>query len=98
MPVGAREDCKKAAGVVQPVINRGDCEGKRECEKVCPYQVFEVRTIDDADYLALSFFARLKVRAHGKLSAYTPRAADCHGCGLCVEACPEDAIKLTAVR
>ena len=43
----ARDDCKKAAGVVQPVINRGDCEGKRDCEKVCPYQVFEVRTIDD---------------------------------------------------
>jgi 4Fe-4S ferredoxin len=76
----------------------GDCEGKRDCERVCPYQVFEVRTIDDRDFRALSFLQRLKVRAHGKLSAYTPRAAECHGCGLCVEACPEDAIHLTAVQ
>lgn len=87
-------ECKQEAGVFAPVVNRGDCEGKRKCEEVCPYHVFEVRRIDDADYAALGFFARFKVRAHGMLSAYTPRAGECRACGQCVEACPEDAIKL----
>ncbi len=76
------------------MVNRGDCEGKRKCEEVCPYDVFEVRRIDPLDYDALGFFARLKVRAHGMLSAYSPKADACQACGKCVEACPEDAITL----
>jgi 4Fe-4S ferredoxin len=92
-----RASCKQAAGVFHPVVNRGDCEGKKECEEVCPYDVFQVRIIDDADFAKLSFFQKLKVRAHGKLSAYTPKEADCRACGLCVDACPEDAIKLQRV-
>jgi len=87
-------ECKQEPGVFHPVVNRGDCEGKRECELVCPQHVFEVRRIDDADYRALGLLSRLKVRAHGMKSAYTPREADCRACGRCVEACPEDAIKL----
>ncbi len=86
--------CKQEPGVFHPVVNRGDCEGKRKCEEVCPYDVFVVRKIDDADFAKLSFFQKLKVRAHGKLSAYMPNEDVCRACGLCVEACPEDALKL----
>ncbi len=69
-----------------------------DCVDVCPYDVFEVRRIDDADYRALSFFSRIKVLAHRMQSAYTPRAADCRACGLCVVACPEGAISLALAR
>jgi NAD-dependent dihydropyrimidine dehydrogenase PreA subunit len=56
--------------------------------------VFDVQQIDDADFAQLGFFAKLKSRAHGRMTAYTPRADVCHACGLCVDACPENAIKL----
>jgi 4Fe-4S ferredoxin len=88
------DSCRAAPETFAPVIDRARCEGKADCVRVCPYGVFEVRRIADSDFAALSFFSRLKSRAHGKKSAYTPNAAACLACGLCVEACPEDAIKL----
>jgi NAD-dependent dihydropyrimidine dehydrogenase PreA subunit len=88
------EQCKAAPGSYVPAIDRNRCEGKRDCVAVCPYGVFEVRSIDDADFARLSFIGKLKSRAHGRQSAYTPNAAACHACGLCVVACPEHAIEL----
>ena len=88
------EECKAAAGTWKPVVARGKCEGKNDCVQVCPYDVFEVRQIDDAEYRALPVLARVKLFVHGKKTAYTPNAADCRACGLCVVACPEHAITL----
>lgn len=87
-------ECKHDAGVFHPVVDRAKCEGKRDCVRVCPYSVFEVRRMDDADFARLGFFAKMKSRAHKRQTAYTPKAADCRACGLCVSACPEKAIKL----
>ncbi|HXU83755.1 MAG TPA: ferredoxin family protein [Polyangia bacterium] len=92
-----QKDCKPAPGTHAPVVNRARCEGKKDCVEVCPYHVFEVRRIDEAEYRALPFLSRLKVRVHGMQTSYTPRAADCHACGLCVTACPEKAITLRAL-
>ena len=36
-----------------------------------------------ADYEELSFFGKLKSRAHGRKTAYTPGASACQACGLC---------------
>jgi NAD-dependent dihydropyrimidine dehydrogenase PreA subunit len=77
-------------------INRNRCEGKAVCVAVCPHQVFEVRRIDDADFAKLGLLGKLKSRAHGRRTAYTPRQADCSGCKECVEACPEGAIVVLA--
>lgn len=63
---------------------------------VCPYDVFEVRRMDDADFAALGFFAKLESRAHRRQTAYTPKADACRACGLCVVARPEKAITLVA--
>jgi NAD-dependent dihydropyrimidine dehydrogenase PreA subunit len=88
------ERCVAQPASYRPIVDRARCEGKADCVAVCPYDVFEVRRIDDADYRALSLFARLKSRAHGRKTSYVPRADQCRACGLCVVACPEDAITL----
>lgn len=90
------EQCRAEPGALVPHVNRAKCEGKSDCLAVCPYGVFEVRRIDDADFGALPLLARLKSMAHRRQTAYTPRAPGCRACGLCVVACPEKAIELVA--
>jgi 4Fe-4S ferredoxin len=82
------------AGVVVPVVDFNRCEGKDACAVICPYDVFEVRKIDKADYRDLTFIGKVKNRVHRGMAAYTPNADQCRACGLCVKACPEGAIKL----
>jgi 4Fe-4S ferredoxin len=96
MPTNPAE-CKSPPGAFAPVVNRAKCEGKRDCVEVCPYDVFEVRRMDDADFAKLGILAKLKSVAHSRQTAYTPRASACQACGKCVEACPEKAIKLARV-
>jgi NAD-dependent dihydropyrimidine dehydrogenase PreA subunit len=86
--------CKAAPGELVPRVDRRRCEGKKDCVAVCPYHVFEVRTIDESEWRALPLLPRLKLWAHGKQTAYTPHADACQACGLCVKACPENAITL----
>jgi NAD-dependent dihydropyrimidine dehydrogenase PreA subunit len=87
--------CKAPPRTFAPVVDHARCEGKSDCVQVCPYDVFEIGPIRDADYRALPFLARVKVRVHGMRTAYTPRADACLACGLCVVACPEEAVRLT---
>ncbi|NRO95579.1 4Fe-4S ferredoxin [Paraburkholderia sp. NMBU_R16] len=94
MRQNSMRDCKQEPGVIAPVVDLKRCEGKGDCLKVCPEKVFEVRRIDELDYLGLDLMHRLKLRVHGMKVAYTPNAHACRSCGLCVTACPERAIKL----
>ncbi len=86
--------CKQAAGVVRPVIDRNRCEGKEDCVRVCPYNVFEIAVVGVAEKRAMSPLGRVKAFFLGGRQAFSVRADDCHGCGLCVAKCPEKAIKL----
>jgi 4Fe-4S ferredoxin len=88
------DTCKQPAGIFVPVVNRARCEGKADCVRVCPYQVFEVRSLTRAHQRELPFTARLKALAHGNRQAFAIRADSCHACGLCVAACPEGALTL----
>ena len=92
-----RVQCKQEPGIFTPVINRARCEGKEDCVRVCPYEVFEMRKLGAQERRAMSFLVRLKATLHGNGQAFAVRAQDCRACGLCVAACPEDAITLARV-
>ena len=87
--------CTQPAGVVSPVVDTARCEGKEDCVRVCPYDVFEVRKLTGEETRALSLLTRFKVMVHGGKQAFVVNSDQCHACGLCVAACPEHAIRLT---
>ena len=87
--------CRQPPKVVRPVIDTHKCEGAGDCQTVCPYDVFTVRKLEPAERKALPFLPWLKVMAHGGKQAFAINAEACHSCGLCVTACPENAIRLT---
>jgi NAD-dependent dihydropyrimidine dehydrogenase PreA subunit len=88
------EACKAEPARFTPVVDRARCEGKADCVEVCPYDVFEVGPIDEAEYRALPMTGRFKVWVHGKKTALMPNRDACRACGMCVVACPEQAIQL----
>lgn len=89
------EVCRAEPGTWAVSVDVRRCEGKGDCVVVCPYDVFEVAPIEDAVYAALPLLIRIKLRVHGKRTAYVRRPEACRACGLCVVACPERAVALT---
>ena len=87
-------ECRQPPGVLRPVINRNRCEGKGDCEQVCPYGVFSIGTLPVEERSGVSLMGKLKGFAHGWQQAFTPHEDLCRACGLCVAACPERAITL----
>jgi 4Fe-4S ferredoxin len=78
----------------RPVIDRNRCEGKAECVRVCPVSVFAIGKLPKEQRAGLSFRGKLKGLAHRWQQALLTNAHACEACGLCVEACPENAITL----
>ena len=90
-------ECKQSPGEFRPVIDRNRCEGKADCERVCPVSVFKVDTLPRQMRNGLSFKGKLKGFAHRWQQAMLINADACEACGLCVKACPENAITLVRV-
>ena len=88
------EQCKAAPLAYAPDVRLSRCEAKGACARVCPYDVFELGSVSDDEYRAQPLRIRLKLRVHGKRTARTPRLDACRACGMCVVACPEQAITL----
>ena len=88
------EECQGEPGVVAPVVDRNRCEAKEDCVHVCPYDVFEMRELSREDRSEMSMVGRFKAWAHGNRQAFVVQPDQCHACQLCVDACPENAIRL----
>jgi NAD-dependent dihydropyrimidine dehydrogenase PreA subunit len=91
------ERCEAEPGRWLPRVDRARCEGKGDCVAVCPYDVFAIGRIDDDELAGLPWLARLKSRAHGRRTARLRAPDACRACGLCVVACPEEALRLAPV-
>ena len=95
--ISTEKECKYDAGIMMPVINKSKCEAKDKCTAVCPYNVFELRTVPPEDKKGLSFLVKIKIKAHGNKQAYAVNAKDCHACSDCIKSCPEHAIALVKI-
>lgn len=89
----SHKKCPQEAGKVRPEVNFNDCGGKEVCEAVCPFDVFEMRPIEEADKAKLNFKGKIKT-FFVKEKAYLKNPDACQACGYCVKKCPERAIKL----
>ena len=94
LPTADAPDCKHPAGRFMPVVDANRCEGKAACVAECPYDVFLVRRFERAELPQLGLLGTLKWWVHGGLQSEVARPDECHACGLCVMACPEQAITL----
>jgi 4Fe-4S ferredoxin len=91
------KECKHPPNCIMPIVNLSKCEGKGPCIEVCPYEVFEMKPITTKQFFALNAIGKIKTVVHGKNKAFAVNANKCLGCGLCVSACPEKAIKLSII-
>lgn len=77
-----------------PVVDFNKCDRKEDCVVTCSYDIFEMRPISKEEKSALNFVGKLKT-LFNKNKAYLNNPESCHACGLCIQVCPEKAIKLT---
>jgi NAD-dependent dihydropyrimidine dehydrogenase PreA subunit len=89
-----KSNCDETGGKLKPVINLSNCGGKEDCIPACPYDVLEMQLITAEDRLTLNFKGKIKTFFKPN-KAYITDPNLCHACGLCVQVCPEKAIKLT---
>ena len=90
-------DCKFPAGVMIPVVDITRCEAKGPCVPACPYDVIAIRPLTADEKAGLTLPQRFKAFVHGNKLAFATDPDACRGCGLCVQICPERAIKLRRV-
>jgi 4Fe-4S ferredoxin len=94
LPNPDTRSCRQPHGSFAPLINRNKCEGKGPCVDVCPYSVLEMGPLSKLDRAGLSLVGKIKAFAHGGKQAFAVAPNLCAACGLCVQACPENAIAL----
>jgi NAD-dependent dihydropyrimidine dehydrogenase PreA subunit len=90
-------NCDETGGKLKPLVNMSKCGGKEDCIPACPYDVLEMRPITPEDRLTLNFKGKIKTFFKPN-KAYVTDPSLCHACGICVQICPEKAIKLVRAK
>jgi len=86
--------CTFPPGVMVPQIDPSRCEAKGPCVPACPYDVLIIRLLTPEERADLTPLQRFRAFVHGNKRAFIADPDACRGCGLCVKACPERAIRL----
>lgn len=80
-----------------PVIDYNKCTGKAVCVEVCPEGIFEIRNLDQIQFCeetkASGICPEPRYATKDKRS-YPVNIDKCTECGICIEKCPEQAIRL----
>lgn len=91
--------CKGEWGKVAPVVDSEPMRSEgRLRSRLSLRPIFEIRPLAASDRASLSFIGKIKAWAHAGKQAYVIRPQACHACRLCIEACPEDALRLAPIR
>jgi 4Fe-4S ferredoxin len=90
----ASANCKFEAGIVSPRVDPLRCEAKGPCVAICPYSVLTIQLVPAEQKATLPLMGRFKLFVHGGRQAFVQAKEACHGCGLCVQVCPEKALTL----
>jgi 4Fe-4S ferredoxin len=96
--VRAETEVKKPHGLLFPEIDPNRCEGKGPCIQVCPVGVFTMGVLAKEKRYALTLKGKVKGMMHRWQQAGVTQPNVCEACGLCVTACPEQAIHLKKAR
>ncbi len=97
-PKKKQDECDPQGGVVVPVVDRNRCQDEDLCVAVCPYEVFRIQVLSPTERKSLSFFGKIKALTNSYRQAFVVQPRQCHNCGTCVDACPEDAIQLVSAN
>ena len=89
---------RPAGDRIIPVINLNKCEGNGICTHVCLLNVFRTDRISAEQFGTLSFIGKLKSLFSDNRKCFAVNPDLCINCGLCVTACPENAIKLIQMQ
>ncbi|SHK50206.1 4Fe-4S dicluster domain-containing protein [Reichenbachiella agariperforans] len=89
-------NCAESGGKLMPLVDFNSCGAKEDCVAICPYDVLEMRPISLEDKAALNLKGKIKTFFF-KHKAYITDPSLCHACGLCVQACPEKAVRLIKI-
>ena len=77
-----------------PVVNPAKCEGKEPRMALCSAHVFTLDVLPREQRTGLGLMGALEGMAYGWKQAFVTYGDARQGCGLCVTACPEQAISL----